>query len=35
MQQLKAHTWRILVVVSMLASSAIVLQAGARWAINP
>ena len=31
MQQLKAQTWRIAVVVSMLSSMALVVQAGARW----
>jgi hypothetical protein len=32
MQQLKAQSWRIAVVVSMLMSAALVLEAGARWA---
>jgi hypothetical protein len=32
MQQLKAQSWRIAVVVSMLTSAALVLEAGARWA---
>jgi len=32
MQRFKAQSWRITVVVSMLMSAALVLEAGARWA---
>jgi len=31
MQRLKAQSWRISVVLSMLVSAALVLEAGARW----
>ena len=34
MQRLKAQSWRISVVLSMLVSAALVLQAGARWDVH-